>query len=199
LCLVELRGFEPLTPCMPCHPHHITRPFVTLSDTTSSLLDECLGPGAVVRREAARGIVADNVLTSPALDPEASSATRSATHRARAASPSAMRNGDGSNLADLATPTSSPRPQLPLPTTGRPATMKTIATTGVTRIAIGERCPVAASQAGPRAREWAVPGAAPGQHRSHAAHPATASPPPEALDAAPPAQGCAPGHPLARQ
>jgi hypothetical protein len=33
LCLVELRGFEPLTPCMPCHPHPITRPFAALLGT----------------------------------------------------------------------------------------------------------------------------------------------------------------------
>src|SRR6266542_4178291 len=56
-----------------------------------------------------------------------------------------------------------------------------------------------AAQAGPPARGWAVRGAEPGRDRSHRAHGATALPPPEALDAAPPAQGCAPAHPPARQ
>jgi hypothetical protein len=61
--VVELRGFEPLTPCMPCHPHHVTRPSVALSGTTSALLRALAGQGAVVRREAACGIAADNLLT----------------------------------------------------------------------------------------------------------------------------------------
>jgi hypothetical protein len=33
LCLVELRGFEPLTPCPPCHPHHVTRPSAAVPGT----------------------------------------------------------------------------------------------------------------------------------------------------------------------
>jgi hypothetical protein len=61
--VVELRGFEPLTPCMPCHPHPLTRPCAALPSTTSALLGAVVGQGAVVRREAACGIVADNLLT----------------------------------------------------------------------------------------------------------------------------------------
>ena len=61
--VVELRGFEPLTPCMPCHPHHLTRPSVALLRTTSVLLTELGNEGAVLRREAACGIAADNLLT----------------------------------------------------------------------------------------------------------------------------------------
>jgi hypothetical protein len=61
--VVELRGFEPLTPCMPCHPHPFTTPSVALPSPTSALLSQDAGRGTVVRREAARGIVADNLLT----------------------------------------------------------------------------------------------------------------------------------------
>jgi hypothetical protein len=64
LCLVELRGFEPLTPCMPGHPHHLTRPSATSPDTTSALLRWGVGQGSAVRREAACGIAADNLLTA---------------------------------------------------------------------------------------------------------------------------------------
>jgi len=60
---VELRGFEPLTPCMPCHPHPVTRPSAALLRTASALLREVAEQGAMVRREAARGIAADNLLT----------------------------------------------------------------------------------------------------------------------------------------
>jgi hypothetical protein len=63
LCLVELRGFEPLTPCMPCHPHPFTRPSVALRGTASTLLNMGAERGAVVRRVAACGIAADNLLT----------------------------------------------------------------------------------------------------------------------------------------
>jgi hypothetical protein len=63
LCLVELRGFEPLTPCMPCHPHHFTTPSAALPGTTLALLDEVAGQGALVRREDGCGIAADNLLT----------------------------------------------------------------------------------------------------------------------------------------
>jgi hypothetical protein len=64
---VELRGFEPLTPCMPCHPHQLTRP-LTLLTTTLVLIRGTAGRGtagrgAVVRREATCGIAADNLLT----------------------------------------------------------------------------------------------------------------------------------------
>jgi len=69
LCLVELRGFEPLTPCMPCHPHHFTWPFAALLCTASSLLSEVAGRGTVVRHEAACGIAADNLLTAPRARP----------------------------------------------------------------------------------------------------------------------------------
>jgi hypothetical protein len=61
--VVELRGFEPLTPCMPCHPHPFTQPSAAMLGTASALLREAAGQGAVVRREAACGIVADNLLT----------------------------------------------------------------------------------------------------------------------------------------
>ncbi len=61
--VVELRGFEPLTPCMPCHPHQFTRPSAALLSTASTLLKEAAGQGVVVRREAACGIAADNLLT----------------------------------------------------------------------------------------------------------------------------------------
>jgi hypothetical protein len=60
---VELRGFEPLTPCMPCHPHHFTQPSAAMPGTASALLRVAAGQGAVVRREAACGIAADNLLT----------------------------------------------------------------------------------------------------------------------------------------
>ena len=63
LCLVELRGFEPLTPCMPCHPHPVTQSSAALLGTASALSKEAAGHGAVVRREAMRGIGADNLLT----------------------------------------------------------------------------------------------------------------------------------------
>jgi hypothetical protein len=61
--VVELRGFEPLTPCMPCHPHQFTRPCAALRGNASALLKKSAGRGAVVRREAACGIAADNLLT----------------------------------------------------------------------------------------------------------------------------------------
>ena len=48
---------------MPCHPHHITTPSIAMLDTASALLGEVAGQGAVVRREAARGIAADNLLS----------------------------------------------------------------------------------------------------------------------------------------
>jgi hypothetical protein len=51
--VVELRGFEPLTPCMPCHPHHITRPAAASLGPASALLREAAERGAVVRRKAA--------------------------------------------------------------------------------------------------------------------------------------------------
>jgi hypothetical protein len=56
--VVELRGFEPLTPCMPCHPHHLTRPSAALLHTASVLPSPDVERGAVVvRHEATRGIV----------------------------------------------------------------------------------------------------------------------------------------------
>jgi hypothetical protein len=67
--VVELRGFEPLTPCMPCHPHHFTRPSAASLGTTSVLLGEVEARGAVVRREAACGIAADNLLTTGTSSP----------------------------------------------------------------------------------------------------------------------------------
>ena len=61
---MELRGFEPLTPCMPCHPHPFTKPSAASPGTTSVVLSQAAGRGAVVRREAAHGSVADNLLTA---------------------------------------------------------------------------------------------------------------------------------------
>ena len=50
-------------PGMPCHPRPFTRPFATLLGTVLALLRELAGQGAVLRREAAYGIAADNLLT----------------------------------------------------------------------------------------------------------------------------------------
>ena len=36
-------GFEPLTPCVPCHPHGLTRPAAALPSTTSVLLSRDAG------------------------------------------------------------------------------------------------------------------------------------------------------------
>jgi hypothetical protein len=66
---VELRGFEPLTSCMPCHPHHFTRSSAALVRTVSAPLRDVAGRRAAVRREAARGIAADNLLTVPRARP----------------------------------------------------------------------------------------------------------------------------------
>src|SRR5829696_10369958 len=60
---------------MPCHPHPFTTPFAAILHTTSVLLSEVPGQGAVVRRKAACGIAADNLLTGPALDPYRRAAT----------------------------------------------------------------------------------------------------------------------------
>jgi hypothetical protein len=62
--VVELRGFEPLTPCMPCHPQQFTQPSATMPSTTSALLDAVAGQGAMVGREATCGSAADNLLTA---------------------------------------------------------------------------------------------------------------------------------------
>jgi hypothetical protein len=50
--VVELRGFEPLTPCMPCHLHQFMRCCPALLGTTSALLEAAAGQGAAVRHEA---------------------------------------------------------------------------------------------------------------------------------------------------
>jgi len=60
---VELRGFEPLTSCMPCHPHLFTKPSAAPLGTKSALLRELARPSAVMRRKAGCGIAADNLLT----------------------------------------------------------------------------------------------------------------------------------------
>src|SRR5215218_7459842 len=53
---------------MPCHPHPITQPSAAMLGTTSALLSQDAGQGAVVRRKAASGIAADNnLLTGPVL------------------------------------------------------------------------------------------------------------------------------------
>jgi hypothetical protein len=64
--VVELRGFEPLTPCMPCHPHPFTQSSAALLSNASALLKEVARQGAVVRREGTCGIAADNLLTGRA-------------------------------------------------------------------------------------------------------------------------------------
>ena len=56
LCLVEPRGVEPLTSCMPCHPRRFTRSSAALLGTTSSLLRGLVRQSAVVGREVANGI-----------------------------------------------------------------------------------------------------------------------------------------------
>jgi hypothetical protein len=48
---------------MPCHPRHFTPAFQVLPGTASALLRALAGQGAVVRRQAACGIAADNLLT----------------------------------------------------------------------------------------------------------------------------------------
>ena len=45
------------------HPHHLTQPSAALLGTASAQLKEAAGQGAVVRREAACGFAADNLLT----------------------------------------------------------------------------------------------------------------------------------------
>jgi hypothetical protein len=62
--VVELRGFEPLTPCMPCHPDDFTQDSAAMPGTTSVLLSQNAERGAVMGCEAACGIAADNLLTS---------------------------------------------------------------------------------------------------------------------------------------
>jgi hypothetical protein len=52
-----------VTPCMPCHPHDFTRLSADLRGNASALLRKSAGRGAVVRRKAACGIAADNLLT----------------------------------------------------------------------------------------------------------------------------------------
>jgi len=47
----------------PYHPHPFARPSATSLGTASALLNEVAAQGAVVRREAACGIAADNLLT----------------------------------------------------------------------------------------------------------------------------------------
>jgi hypothetical protein len=51
---------------MPCHPHQLTQSSAALLGITSALLSQDAGRGAVVRREAACGIGADNLLTAGA-------------------------------------------------------------------------------------------------------------------------------------
>jgi hypothetical protein len=63
ICPVTLNHGRPQTACMPCHPHHFTKPFAAVRGTAPALLREAAGHGAVVQREAACGIAADNLLT----------------------------------------------------------------------------------------------------------------------------------------
>jgi hypothetical protein len=46
---VELRGFEPLTPCMPCHTRHLTWSSAALLRTASALLNKDKAPCCDVR------------------------------------------------------------------------------------------------------------------------------------------------------
>jgi hypothetical protein len=48
---------------MPCHPHQLMRPCAALPSIASVLLRKVPRRGAVVGREAACGIAADNLLT----------------------------------------------------------------------------------------------------------------------------------------
>ena len=67
LCLVELRGFEPLT--LACHaiPRQITKPSAAVLGTASALLTELARRSTVMRQEAACGIAANKLLTGRAL------------------------------------------------------------------------------------------------------------------------------------
>jgi len=60
---VELRGFDPLTPCMPCHPRQFTRSSAALLSITCAPLTNLSTRSAVVRRKAACWITADKLLT----------------------------------------------------------------------------------------------------------------------------------------
>jgi hypothetical protein len=55
-----------VTSCMPCHPPHFKKPSAALPRIASALFSQDAGRGGVVRREAARGFGADNLLTDEA-------------------------------------------------------------------------------------------------------------------------------------
>ena len=57
-------GFEPVTSSVSGHARPFTRSIPTSHGTTSALLTRVTGPGTEVRREAAHGSVADNLLTT---------------------------------------------------------------------------------------------------------------------------------------
>jgi hypothetical protein len=56
---------------MPCHPHQFTRLSAVVPSTASALLGEIAGRVEVMRREAAHGIVPDNLLTAGTNGPAA--------------------------------------------------------------------------------------------------------------------------------
>ena len=66
--MMELREYEPLSACMPCHPYHLTQSSAAPLSTASALLREVAGQGAVGRRKATCWIVADNLLTVEGLN-----------------------------------------------------------------------------------------------------------------------------------
>jgi hypothetical protein len=62
--LVELRGFEPLTSAMRTQPDRLAPPRLSPLLTTSAQVNVPVRRSVVVRRQAARGSVADNLLTT---------------------------------------------------------------------------------------------------------------------------------------
>jgi len=61
---VELRGFEPLTPCMPSRLHQQTRPYGPSPDTTSHQVGWEVKNLAVLPCVGSHGPVADTLLTT---------------------------------------------------------------------------------------------------------------------------------------
>jgi hypothetical protein len=61
---VELRGFEPLTPCMPSQSHPHTGPYSASPNTTSHQVGEDVKGLAVLSCVDPQGPVADTLLTT---------------------------------------------------------------------------------------------------------------------------------------
>jgi hypothetical protein len=81
VCLVELRGFEPLTPCMPWPCGHLAAPYVTTSPTELPQVDGTIRRGDTLAREASRGIVSGKSLASLPCAARSYRPTRGAVHR----------------------------------------------------------------------------------------------------------------------